>query len=344
MIRWLYKASAKKHSSGTGIEYPVPKKNDFIWLSVVSPKPDEIDNISRDFKVAKKIFENYPRIKRSKRYRFKPLIFGIVDYYLTDKKEVKKVNELFVVGENYIVTISGSPIPQHTIMFNKLKNELKEWKLTPGRVLYEVMDEDSEENYELLEIFEDKIVQLEKEITTHNHKISTLVKSIIELKRTLTIMSRVLWSSSKIVFSIKKGLTPLKLTESEMHLLDDVHDTFVHQIETINVQREMLTDAITISQTFISNKLAELSNKVNMSVKRLTWIMMLLTGVATVLTIPNTVATLFGIPALPLAGKWRLILWALAISTVLPIAWFYFYWKRIIREDQPYEEEMPEVI
>jgi hypothetical protein len=118
----------------------------------------------------------------------------------------------------------------------------------------------------------------------------------------------------------------------------------VHQIEVLNTQKEMLTDAVTISQTFISNKLAELSNKVNMSVKRLTWIMMLLTGVATVLTIPNTVATFFGIPALPVAGVQRHLLWALAISTSVPIIWFYFYWRRIIGEDKPYEEEMPEVL
>jgi len=94
--------------------------------------------------------------------------------------------------------------------------------------------------------------------------------------------------------------------------------------------KETLTDTITIYQTNISNWLAEISNKINSSIKLLTWVMFLLTGLTLVITVPNTIATIFGIPSFGLSSSVSAYIIELLIASILvPFLLFFVYWRVI---------------
>jgi Mg2+ and Co2+ transporter CorA len=336
MLKWLYKFSKKDHGSGTGPGYPKPKTG-MLWVYGWALSNKEISQLSRDFGVHAKYFTSFLNAKRSTRHSFKPLCFTIADFVL-QKNRITRPRIFYAVGKDFVLTVMEKPLEPFDTVFKRISDDVPKMDYTPGLVLYENLDEDTEENFDILSFTENRINELEKEIL-EGRSTPAVIGEIVELKRTLTNMSKAFWTSSKILFSIKKGLTPVRLSGSEMMLIDDVHDTFTHQIEIVGSQKEIITDAITIFQVNVSNRLATISNKINTSIRRLTWIMLLLTGAATILTVPNTVATVFGIPDWPLTtGNWNFVAFVLVLSTILPVIWFYFYWKHVKKQAEKEEK------
>ena len=324
MIKFLYRYSAKKHGQGSGLKYPRPRSG-FLGIHAVSPTSAEIKRLSRDFGIKPKLFEKYRKEKRSVKYSWNPLSYVMVDYYKS-RGAVGVENVLFFAKSNVLITVSGKMLPHYNEIFKKMKVMLPKLK-SLGYLLYEIMDYDMEENFEILQINEKKVSKLEEEVTTRPKK--ETIKDIVNLKRQLLVMWRRFWGSSKIIFNIRKGLTPVKVEQNLARMFDDIHDAYIYQMEMVSTQREMLTDTLTIYETVFSNKLASLSNKINLSVKKLTWIMFILTGIGTVIAVPNTLGTFYGIPHLPLADQSTMIIWTLIVTTIVPVLLFLVYWKKI---------------
>ena len=100
-------------------------------------------------------------------------------------------------------------------------------------------------------------------------------------------MSRRFWATSKIVFLLKKGLITVDISKKTTGLLDDIYDTFQHQIEILETQREMLSDVFVLHQTSVSNKLAFISNDLNFIMKKLT-------SLTVIVLIPSLIASIYG--------------------------------------------------
>ncbi len=325
MLKFIYRFSEKDFGSGSGFKYPKSKKG-WIWLHLTNPSENDIAKIRQDFTIPDDTVHKFFKEQKSIRYSFKPLSFGLVDYYVQNGKvETEKI--LFVIGENYFITITKIPLPHYDEIYKIVLEKAKKIK-DVGYLFHEILDYDVEDNFDVLSVTESKIAEMEKDIvfSTELGKIS----EIITFKRYLTQMWRRFWRSSKIIFSIKKGLTPINVDVNLIRLLDDIHDTYIYQMEMVSIQKEALTDALTIYESVFANKLAKLSNRINISLKRMTVIMFLWTAIATILSIPNTVATIFGIPEWPLsADMWQPIAALLVISAVIPVVWFYLYWKKM---------------
>ena len=335
MIRYLYKFSDKKAGVGTRLHYPLPNSG-FVWVHAAAPTATELSSIAKNFKIPRKYLEAFEKEGRTRRYSFKPLVFTLVDYYARNGK-IEVENVLYILDHNYLVTVSPKKLEHYDEIFSiiaaKLEaGELKDFESNVGYLFYEIFRADVENNFHVLSFSEKRISLIEERIIK-SEDLRQRLQEVIRQKRDLLQMWRRFWESSKLIFTIKYGLTPLKMTPALMRLFDDIHDTYIYQMQMVSIQREALTDALTINETVISNNLAKLSNKINESIKRLTWVMLLFTGIATVLTVPNTFATFFGIPELPFTGKdWPLIGLTLFGATIVPLAWFYLYWRKVHKE------------
>lgn len=329
MLKYIYNFSKNNSGKGSGLNYPKPSTG-WMWLHLENPTENEIVKLQESFPIHSKILSKFFREQKSMRYSFKPLTFILVDYYLKKGKvDLEKV--LFVIGENYIITITEEPLAHYDEIYEMISSKVLKIKNT-GYLFYEILDRDVEENFDVLNVTENRIINLEKNILEPDG-VKRKVTEIIEFKRYLTQMWRRFWRSSKIIFSIKKGLTPVKVDDSLIRLLDDVHDTYIYQMEMVSSQRDVLTDALTIHESVLANKLAKISNRINSGLKRLTVVVFFWTAVATILSIPNTIATIFGIPEWPITGEmWKAIAFILVIFTVVPIIWFYAYWKKFREE------------
>lgn len=322
MIRWIYQEGGKSRA-GKNISYPLPG-NGTVLILATSPNETEIKKISKDFSLPLKILRNYCKERRSVRYSFEPFACTFVDYNL-DKGKIKRTNVLFFVSKNFMITVLEGPVPSYESAFSELSENAN---LTPVRALIEVLDADIEENYDVLENIENQIAELEKELATKGRGWS--IERVVSLRRNLNRMSRAFWGSSRITYFLRTGIGSLRISPMEARRAEDLHEGFIHQLDIISNHKEILTDIVTIYQVNISNWLATISNRINVSIRMLTWVMLFLTGLTLVITVPNTIATIFGIPYLALpADSSQMVFATLAISTAISLFLFYLYWRKV---------------
>lgn len=333
MIKWLYQ-EGRETKSGKGIKYSVPEKG-LILVMAISPTDDELKKISHDFSLPLKILKNFAKERRSVRYSFEPFACTFVDYNL-DGEKVKRTNVLFFVAKNFMVTVLEAPIQSYEAVFAELSEN--SGGLTSIKALIEVIDADIEENYDVLEKIENEVAEFERELATKRR--DWHIERVVEVRRTLNKMSRAFWGSSRITYFLRAGLGSLKISPMEARRMEDLHEGFIHQLDIISNHKEILTDIITIHQVNISNWLATISNRINASIKLLTWIMLILTGLTLVITVPNTIATIFGIPYFPLsANDWLAIVILLALATAIPMILFFHYWSFIKEKTKEVERQ-----
>ncbi len=261
-------------------------KQGFLSLLIQNPTEDDIKHICEDFKLEEKPFKKFKTETRSLRYSFDPLIFTFSDYYTFNNK-IKVSHLLFVIKKNMLLLITSDHSPYHRDLFKLVIGKAKvKKKYSAGYILYEFLHQDARENYDVLEEMDDKIMELEQKVLENSHE-KLVTKDIIALKKELIQLSKNLWASSKIIFTIKKDLTALKLTKEDIALLDDIYDTFLHQIDLIETQKETVTDYLEIFTTTVSNRLSATSNELNKVMKTMA-------ALTIIIMVPTLIAGVYG--------------------------------------------------
>jgi Mg2+ and Co2+ transporter CorA len=98
-------------------------------------------------------------------------------------------------------------------------------------------------------------------------------------------------------------------------LFATTHEDLTRQIDIVETYREILSDAINVH-------LSAVSNKINLSIKGLTVVIFYLTIVTTITSFPNTIATFFGISQFGNTNIFIIIL-LVSLSTLLPLIWLW---------------------
>jgi magnesium transporter len=126
--------------------------------------------------------------------------------------------------------------------------------------------------------------------------------------------NKILWYERGLVFNLKKCDRNC-IDARARALFDTTHEELTRQVDIVETYREILSDAINVH-------LSAISNKINLSIKGLTVVIFYLTIVTTVTSFPNTVATFFGISQF---GNTNIIIISIAIliSIVLPFIWLW---------------------
>ncbi|MFH1212396.1 MAG: CorA family divalent cation transporter [Candidatus Woesearchaeota archaeon] len=285
MLRYFHHRKGKART-GAGIRFPELKKGEFLWIFMANPSVKEVVAVSRKYSLQPKIFTKYKKENHSARYRLKPLEAVILDYYVVGDK-IKTSPQLIILMKDVLITCTPTLEYYEKLFdricenFGKYENEHK--KL--GYLFHNFLVEDTNDNYDVLELIEKKIEEIDERIVKNRGNID--IKLIIDLKRKLFMIGRRLWSSSKVIFMLKKGITPLEISAEELNLFDDVYDTFIHQIEMVETQRGMLSDSLTVYETVINNNLATISNSLSNVMKKLT-------AITLILMIPTLIASIYG--------------------------------------------------
>lgn len=286
MLRYLTSKQGKIER-GEGLSYELPKQDEFIGIFLAQPTENELKKITGDFSLPLKSFQIYARATHSKRYSTKPFQFVFVDYFL-EKHKITHTNIFFILERNFMIICIPHEYHYYTDLFERICEELKSnGKKTIAQLLYLWLQEDTEENYDVLTKSEEIIADIEQRLIKSERESTVDVEEIIKTKRLLFHMTRRFWASAKIIFAIKKGLTPLTLDVESTMLLDDIYDTFHHQLDIAASQKDMLSDMLEVYATMISNHLAMINN--NMS-----HVMKTLTSLTVIIMVPSLIASIYG--------------------------------------------------
>lgn len=294
MFEYVYHKNGK-YFAGSGFNYEkinagkkIPEK-DFLILFGQQPTETEIQKICKDFQVQEKSLHKFKTEKRSLRYSLEPLVFELADYFITKETDtIKKSHLLFVLKKNILILIVDDSSHYYKELFEgvtetMIKNKTKNIPY----ILYEFLHQDTKDNYNVIEKLDDQIAETEQKIIESKNHDHNLLKEIMTIKKELNNISKMLWASSKIIFTLKKELTSIKLNREEMALLDDIYDTLLHQIDLIETQKQTLTDFLEIYTSTISNKLALISNDLNIVMKKMT-------ALTIIIMVPTLIAGIYG--------------------------------------------------
>ena len=189
-----------------------------------------------------------------------------------------------------------------TSLMRKLPKEPDQWADREPILLFRLMDEVSETNFSSLRTIVEQAEQLEIDLAGSRQSDRDVGYELSNMKRSLLTFLNAVWATHDTVRNVKFG-DPDMLTDD-----DDILEKFEvilgrldRQIQMAENVMEVISTGVTIIQTETSNKLTKL----------IVW----LTVAATAVLVPNTIATIFGIPDLQISWIW--VIPILVISTFI---------------------------
>ncbi len=284
---------AGRQKRGEGIAYPKPKGRDFVWVYANALSVGEEKRLSKDFGIPLELFKRFGREQRSQAYSTTPLVFTVADYYV-EGNEVRSTNLLFALTKNALITAVPERSAYYDKLFERVCREFSDSLKTHethshygsmALLLYEFWNADVEDNYEILQKTEDSITELEAGAASFGTAVK--VREITDFKRFLSAMGKRFWASARMVSIVRSGLTPLVLDSELTQLFENVYESYLHQVDLLSSQKEMLSDALAIYETTISNRLAVTSNELNQIMKKLT-------ALTVIIMIPTLIAGIYG--------------------------------------------------
>ena len=313
-------------------EHGVPFKKESVALDEAA-KTISVGNLTWIECVVDDIVDETPKILEKLNIKMDPkvLLSGYVTAYedvgdtlgimlpfiVTGDSRTQTSPILIFMKKDLIVTIHDDYGGKITKLYNysnslmrKLPKEPDQWADRQTILLFRLMDEVSETNFSSLRTIVEQAEQLEIDLAGSRQSDRDVGYELSNMKRSLLTFLNAVWATHDTVRNVKFG-DPDMLTDD-----DDILEKFEvilgrldRQIQMAENVMEVISTGVTIIQTETSNKLTKL----------IVW----LTVAATAVLVPNTIATIFGIPDLQISWTWVIPILAAStfISVIITYRW-----------------------
>ena len=281
-----------------------------VWLELVDPTENELRAVSEvtDLSVN---FLRFPQIDGYVDLRLE-YGFGIINFVvMQDIVSTKQVYPVVMAfSKDFLVTLAKKEVQS---IVNYAKERMSKTKIDPpSQVAYFIIDEIVANHYVHIEKLENLTSGMEEEVV--NRTSSATLKKIFSLKSKMISFNKILWYERGLIFNLRKCGDSCMAAKARS-LFDTTHEDLTRQIDIVETYREILSDAINVH-------LSAISNKINLSIKSLTVVIFYLTIVTTVTSFPNTVATFFGISQFGNTNV-LIIVATILVSFILPFLWLW---------------------
>src|SRR3989338_4054265 len=285
---------ARKVKKGDKLNYKIPKKGEYLFIFLTRPTKEEIKKLTSDFRFDPEPLETYVKETHSRRYITKPFQFVIRTAYLQNNT-IGYTNLLFIMMSRTLIVSASKPSDVYGEIIEDISESFQTTEArSVGHILYNFLQEDVDENYDVLGRLEQQIKDVEAKATRIAlRETKVRVDDILALKRQLFRLSRQFWATTRVISLIRIGVAQVEIDRESERLLGDVHETYLHQIDLAAAQKEMVSDVLNVYSTSISNIAALTSNELNTVVKRLT-------SYGAILLIPTVIASIYGMNILNL--------------------------------------------
>ncbi len=241
--------------------------------------------------------------------------------------EVNVYPLLILIRKNLVVTIHPQEVVRleklyryADIFMKKIKKDLpSNDKITV--LVTRLLDENNERNFMGLRAIEEEGDELGKYMVDIHAPRVEIGNDIYKMKHGLIMYLNTLWASLDVVNSLRYGDAEL-ITDSPKLLqrIGILGDDISRNISLAEHMSEVLASGLEVLQTIYNNQLQMLNN-------RLAFLAAWLAVLATVVMVPNTLATIFGMPTFNFLD-WHVSLTILVISTVLSSVFIYMIMRR----------------
>nr|WP_231707897.1 magnesium and cobalt transport protein CorA [Arthrobacter caoxuetaonis] len=257
------------------------------WIGLYRPDDIELLAVAEEFGLNLLIVEDaLAGHQRSKLEQYGDQLFVVLRpaRYLDDVERVE-IGELHLfVGPNFVVTVRHAESPDLARVRKRLEREVDLLSLGPQAVLYAILDQVVDEYAPVSGGLENDIDEIEDELFGGDAEVS---RRIYELSREVIGCQRAISPLETVVGELQRNPGKYGVPPELKDNLGDVLDHVLRLIDRITAYRSLLDNALSLSSTLASNRLAETSVAQNEQTKKISsW--------AAILFAPTLVGTVYG--------------------------------------------------
>jgi magnesium transporter len=228
-------------------------KTDGLWLDIEEPSED-------DFTLLRDVLKFHPlTIEDIQHQNQRPKLDDYPDYNFAvifqaewKADEILLLEHHLYVGANYLITVHVEPSPVLTQLKNRLTKSPDLVNGQPAFLTYLVIDALVDATFPVLEQLDDTVDELEDEITLKASPES--LNRIYHLKHSVTELRRFLGAQRDVFQRLITHGVHLQQQDLTLYYRD-VFDHIVRQYETVDGLRDLLTSAMDVYLSTVSNRL-----------------------------------------------------------------------------------------
>lgn len=265
---------------GTGLVADPPRekfaeiiadKDAVLWVDLEGATPAEYALLRKPFGVTAHA------VDECREYQVLPKVENYGDYLLvtlhrvqfneaTRKLDLREID--FVLAKNWLVTVRQDSSTSVEEVQRKMRSREDLISEGPGRLLAEIIEVITSRYFALVEFLEKEIDVLEVAMLEQRSgedafgRILALRRSVVALRRTLVPQREVIHRLAKEEFSLAAGHATLHLRGT--------HDELYWILTELDIHRELLTSVFEGHAAMGANRLAEISNRMNRVMEKLT--------------------------------------------------------------------------
>lgn len=249
-----------------------------IWVDCVKPSDADIREIALKTGISERILKNAldeqerPRVQELKPYA---LIVYKAPFFKEDKAFTSSMATL--ISDEVLITLENEDL-KSLERLNQLDEEDKKVSLEKGTsyFLCRILNEINTTYFNYMAEMEETIGSLEDEVFKKPDK--KLVKKIFDLKKVLIYFHKALVANREVLLSIETAY--IKQVKNKDVVEFNLHNDTLQLIEVGTVYTDLLTGALDVYLSSISNNLNEVMKK--------------LTVIATFILMPTLIAGIYG--------------------------------------------------
>lgn len=257
------------------------------WIGLYRPNDIELLAVAEEFGLNLLTVEDALRgHQRSKLEHYGDTLFVVLRpaRYLDAEEEVEFGELHLFVGPNFVVTVRHAESPDLARVRKRMEYESQLLALGPQAVLYAVLDQVVDEYEPVAAGLENDVDEIEDQLFGGDSEVS---RRIYELSREVIQFQRAITPLEDVVGALQRNTEKYGIPPELKDNLGDVLDHSLRLIDRVNAYRSILENALNLSSTLASNRLAETSLEQNEQVKRISsW--------AAILFAPTLVGTIYG--------------------------------------------------
>jgi magnesium transporter len=250
----------------------IAREDAVLWVDMEAATPSEIGLLRKPFNV------HPTAVDECRDHAVLPKVENYGDYILVTLHRVQfeeatremSLREIdFVLAKNWLVTVRTDASTSVEEVQRKLLANEDLMREGPGRLMAEIVEQITSRYFPMVEFLEREIdvleeAMLEQRIGTVDPfgRILALRRTVVALRRTLVPQREVIHRLAKEEFRLAAGNTALRLRGT--------HDELYWILTELEIHRELLTSAFEGHAAMGANRLAEISNRMNRVMEKLT--------------------------------------------------------------------------
>lgn len=249
------------------------KNDSYLWLDYYNPTREELSKLIEPLNLHPLTIEDCTDenfVPKMEEYPHNTFI--IFNAYAYEDKELSIDEVDFIIGKNYLVTVSGfnsngrKPING---IEKLIEREIDNAKFGPSHLFHVILDNIVDKKFSSIEKLEEELDDAED--TLINDPENFQAQEIIRIRRHLLALRKSLFHEREILVKICRKDCPF-ISEKAIFHFRDIYDHLSKFFELTETYREIVSSLLEMNVSMMNNMLTKSANQTNLSVRRLTLI------------------------------------------------------------------------